>query len=60
MNSKGIKKHLSRKVDDWIETIEDEEVKNLVIRDAINKKKESDENFKLDNHYLFEVINRVF
>lgn len=60
MNSKGIKKHLSRKVDDWIETIEDEEVKNLVRRDAINKKKESDENFKLDNHYLFEVINRVF
>lgn len=35
MNSKGIKKHLSRKVDDWIETIEDEEVKNLVRRDAI-------------------------
>lgn len=35
MNSKGIKKHLRRKVDDWIETIEDEEVKNLVRRDAI-------------------------
>lgn len=35
MNSKGIKKHLNRKVDDWIETIEDEEVKNLVKRNAI-------------------------
>lgn len=28
--------------------------------DCIKKKQEQDENFKLDNSYLFEVINRIF
>lgn len=35
MNSKGIKKSLSKKI-------------------------KEDKNFKLDNTYLFEVINRIF
>lgn len=35
MNSKGIKKHLKKKIDDWIENVDNEEIKKIIKDNAI-------------------------